>query len=122
MPTHEEHILRILNEATDPLFPSEITDRLNHELVLRPRRCQRLAFCKIPAAVVQPFLQAQPESSRLIPLVCQSDLASAVCADAVVMLNRRCLDPQGFPTPQAAIPVCSTGFGCARASDVTPMK
>ncbi|PYX03966.1 MAG: hypothetical protein DMG74_17970 [Acidobacteria bacterium] len=33
MPTHEEHILRILGEATDPLFPSEITDRLNHELV-----------------------------------------------------------------------------------------
>jgi hypothetical protein len=32
MPTHEEHILRILGEATEPLFPSEITDRLNREL------------------------------------------------------------------------------------------
>jgi hypothetical protein len=32
MPTHEEHILRILGEAADPLFPSEITDRLNREL------------------------------------------------------------------------------------------
>ena len=32
MPTHEEHILRILGEATDPLFPSEITDRLNREV------------------------------------------------------------------------------------------
>jgi hypothetical protein len=32
MPTHEEHILRILGEATEPLFPSEITDRVNREL------------------------------------------------------------------------------------------
>jgi hypothetical protein len=32
MPTHEEHILRILGEATEPLFLSEITDRLNDEL------------------------------------------------------------------------------------------
>lgn len=32
MPTHEEHILRILGEATEPLFTSEITERLNHEL------------------------------------------------------------------------------------------
>ena len=32
MSTHEEHILRILGEATEPLFPSEITDRLNREL------------------------------------------------------------------------------------------
>ena len=32
MPTHEEHILRILSEAAEPLFPSEITDRLNREL------------------------------------------------------------------------------------------
>jgi repressor of nif and glnA expression len=31
MPTHDEHILRILGEATEPLFPSEITDRLNRE-------------------------------------------------------------------------------------------
>jgi hypothetical protein len=29
MPTHEEHILRILGEATDPMFPSEITELLN---------------------------------------------------------------------------------------------
>jgi len=35
MPTHEEHILRILSEATEPLFPSEIADRLNRELVAR---------------------------------------------------------------------------------------
>jgi hypothetical protein len=34
MPTHEEHILRILNEATGPLFASEIAERLN--LQLRP--------------------------------------------------------------------------------------
>jgi hypothetical protein len=32
MPTHEQHISRILAEATEPLFPSEITDRLNREL------------------------------------------------------------------------------------------
>jgi len=32
MPTHEEHILRILGEATYPLFASEITELLNHEL------------------------------------------------------------------------------------------
>ena len=32
MPTHEEHILRILSEANEPLFPSEIAARLNHEL------------------------------------------------------------------------------------------
>ena len=28
----QRHILRILGEATEPLSPSEITDRLNHEL------------------------------------------------------------------------------------------
>jgi hypothetical protein len=33
MPSHEEHILRILGEATEPLFPSEIAERLNRELV-----------------------------------------------------------------------------------------
>jgi hypothetical protein len=33
MATHEEHILRVLGEATEPLFPSEITERLNRELV-----------------------------------------------------------------------------------------
>ena len=32
LPTHEEHIVRILGEATEPLFPSEITYRLNQEL------------------------------------------------------------------------------------------
>jgi hypothetical protein len=32
MPSHEQHILRILGEATDPLFPSEIAERLNREL------------------------------------------------------------------------------------------
>jgi hypothetical protein len=31
MPTDDEHILRILGEATEPLFPSEITDRLNRK-------------------------------------------------------------------------------------------
>jgi hypothetical protein len=31
MPTDDEYILRILGEATEPLFPSEITDRLNRE-------------------------------------------------------------------------------------------
>jgi|GEM_PF-4427577 len=34
MPIHEEHILRILSEAPEPLFPSEIADRLNRELRL----------------------------------------------------------------------------------------
>ena len=34
MPTHEEHILRILSGATEPLFTSEIAERLN--LQLRP--------------------------------------------------------------------------------------
>ena len=32
LPTHEEHIVRILGEATEPLFPSEITNCLNQEL------------------------------------------------------------------------------------------
>jgi len=32
MPTHEEHILRILGEAQEPLYPSEIAERLNREL------------------------------------------------------------------------------------------
>jgi hypothetical protein len=32
MPSHEDHILRILGEATDPLFPSDIAERLNREL------------------------------------------------------------------------------------------
>jgi len=32
MPTHEEHIVRILGDATEPLFASEITERLNREL------------------------------------------------------------------------------------------
>jgi hypothetical protein len=32
LPTHEEHIVRILGEATEPLFPSKITDRFNQEL------------------------------------------------------------------------------------------
>ena len=32
MPTHEEHILRILGEAREPLFASEITEHLNDEL------------------------------------------------------------------------------------------
>jgi hypothetical protein len=27
MPTHEEHIVRILGEATEPLFPSEIAEK-----------------------------------------------------------------------------------------------
>jgi hypothetical protein len=31
MPTHGEHILRILGEATDPLFPSGIAEVLNRE-------------------------------------------------------------------------------------------
>jgi predicted Zn-ribbon and HTH transcriptional regulator len=32
MPTHEEHIMRILGETTEPIFPSEIAERLNREL------------------------------------------------------------------------------------------
>lgn len=32
MPTHEEHILRILGEAIDPLFPSDVAEQLNREL------------------------------------------------------------------------------------------
>jgi len=31
MPTHEERILRILGEATEALFTSEIAERLNSE-------------------------------------------------------------------------------------------
>jgi hypothetical protein len=34
MPIHEEAVLRILSEATEPLFTSEIAERLN--LQLRP--------------------------------------------------------------------------------------
>jgi hypothetical protein len=32
MPNYEEHILRILGEAVEPLYPSEITEVLNREL------------------------------------------------------------------------------------------
>lgn len=32
MPSHEQHILRILGEAQEPLYPSEIAERLNTEL------------------------------------------------------------------------------------------
>jgi predicted Zn-ribbon and HTH transcriptional regulator len=32
VPTHEEDILRILGEAKEPLFASEIAERLNSEL------------------------------------------------------------------------------------------
>ncbi len=32
MPTYEQHILLILGEATEPLFTSEIAERLNREL------------------------------------------------------------------------------------------
>ncbi len=32
MPTHEGHILGILGEAKEPLFASEIAERLNSEL------------------------------------------------------------------------------------------
>jgi hypothetical protein len=35
MPTLEEHILRILGEATEPLFASEIADHLNREVRTR---------------------------------------------------------------------------------------
>jgi hypothetical protein len=31
MPTDDKHILRILGEAIEPLFPYEITDRLKRE-------------------------------------------------------------------------------------------
>ena len=31
MPTDDENLLDILGEATEPLYPSEITDRLNRE-------------------------------------------------------------------------------------------
>jgi predicted Zn-ribbon and HTH transcriptional regulator len=32
MPTQDERIVRILGQATEPLYTSEITKRLNHEL------------------------------------------------------------------------------------------
>ncbi len=32
MPTYEQHMLLILGEATEPLFTSEIAERLNREL------------------------------------------------------------------------------------------
>ena len=32
MPNYEEHILRILGEAAEPLYPSKITEILNREL------------------------------------------------------------------------------------------
>ena len=45
MPTHEEHILRILGEAKEPLFASEIAERLNSEL--RPDcACSRMEVAK----------------------------------------------------------------------------
>ena len=34
MPTHDEHILRILSESEEPLFASEITDRLNAAMTI----------------------------------------------------------------------------------------
>ena len=36
MPSHEEHIRRILGESGEPLFVSDITERLNAELVSGP--------------------------------------------------------------------------------------
>jgi hypothetical protein len=36
MPAHEELILRILGESGEPLFLSDITERLNAELVSGP--------------------------------------------------------------------------------------
>jgi hypothetical protein len=36
VPTHQDQILRILSESGDPLFLSEITERLNVELVSGP--------------------------------------------------------------------------------------
>jgi hypothetical protein len=32
MPPHDEHVVRILREASGPLFPSEIAEQLNGEL------------------------------------------------------------------------------------------
>jgi hypothetical protein len=32
MSTEEEHIVRVLRESSEPLFPSEISERLNDEL------------------------------------------------------------------------------------------
>ena len=32
MPTHEERILRILSEAQEPLYASEIADRMNKDV------------------------------------------------------------------------------------------
>jgi hypothetical protein len=32
MPTPEEHILRVLSEASEPLYSSDIAASLNHEL------------------------------------------------------------------------------------------
>ena len=32
MPTHEEHTLRILGDATEPLFTSDVAELLNLEL------------------------------------------------------------------------------------------
>jgi len=32
MPSHEHHILRILGEASEAIFPSEIAEQLNREL------------------------------------------------------------------------------------------
>ena len=54
MPTFEEHILRILGEATEPLFASEIADHLNRELQTRYTNTGTVGLLKrLPEKVAQ---------------------------------------------------------------------
>jgi hypothetical protein len=54
MPTSEEHILRILSEAKEPLFASEIADHLNRELRTRYTNTGTVELLKrLPEQVAQ---------------------------------------------------------------------
>ena len=44
MPTHDQHILRILGEAAKPLYAFEVTERLNDEL-------EAGAACTVPEVI-----------------------------------------------------------------------
>ena len=54
MPTLEEHVVRILGEATEPLFASEIADHLNRELRTRYTNTEMVELLKrMPEQVAQ---------------------------------------------------------------------
>jgi hypothetical protein len=52
MPTPEEHILRILSEAKEPLFASEIADHLNRDVRTRYTNTEMVELLKTMAEQV----------------------------------------------------------------------